>query len=57
MLTVAALLLLLVTFEIWLPLAFIFAAIKLVTSFSIGAAWQAFKSVPLWIWDFVHNLF
>ena len=40
--------------EIWLPLAFIFALIKLVTTFSLVAAWEAFKSVPVWIWDFIN---
>jgi hypothetical protein len=48
-----AVVLLVMTIELWLPLAFIFGAIKLVISFSLGEAWLAFKGVPLWIWDFV----
>ncbi len=51
-LTIIAMILL---FEIWLPLAFIFGFIKLVTSFSLVAAWEAFKSVPVWIWDFINS--
>lgn len=46
---------LILLFEIWLPLAFIFGLIKLATSFSLGAAWEAFKSVPVWIWDFINT--
>ncbi|WP_370285095.1 hypothetical protein [Pseudooceanicola nanhaiensis] len=51
--TVFAFLVVLLTCELWIPLAFLFGAIELVTTFSIGAAWDAFASVPVWIWDFV----
>lgn len=50
-----AVIVLILAFELWLPLAFIFGAIKLVATFSPSAAWEAFKSVPIWIWEFVHS--
>lgn len=53
--TVLAVIVLILTFELWVPLAFIFGAIKLVATFSLSAAWEAFKSVPIWVWDFVHS--
>lgn len=53
--TGVAILVLVLAFELWLPLAFIFGAIKLVATLSIEAAWQAFVGVPGWIWDFVHS--
>ena len=55
--TILAVIVLILTFELWVPLAFIFGVIKLVTAFSLSAAWEAFKSVPIWIWDFVHSVF
>jgi hypothetical protein len=55
MATFLAVVLLVMTIELWLPLAFIFGAIKLMTSFSLAESWLAFKGVPLWIWDFVHS--
>ena len=53
--TILAGFVLLFAFELWVPLAFIFGAIKLVTTFSLSMAWGATKSVPIWIWDFVHS--
>lgn len=50
-----AVIVLILAFELWVPLAFIFGAIKLVATFSLSAAWEASKSVPIWIWDFVHS--
>ena len=50
---ILALIALILTSALWLPLAFIFSLIKLVTTFSLSAAWSAFKSVPIWIWVFV----
>ena len=55
--TILAVIVLILTFELWVPLAFIFSVIKLVATFSLSAAWEAFKSVPIWIWDFVHSAF
>lgn len=52
--TALAIVVLILSFELWLPLAFLFGIIRLVTALSINAAWEAFKSVPIWIWDFVH---
>lgn len=53
--TILAVIVLILAFEAWVPLAFIFGTIKLVTTFSLSAAWEAFKSVPVWIWDVVHK--
>ena len=53
--TILAWIVLILAAEAWVPLAFIFGAIKLATTFSLSAAWEAFKSVPIWIWDFVHS--
>lgn len=50
-----AVIVLILTFEFWLPLAFVFGAIRLVATFSHSAAWEAFKGVPVWIWEFVHS--
>lgn len=55
--TILAVLVLVLTVELWFPIALVFGFLKLVTSFSIFLAWDAFKSVPMWIWDFVHSLF
>jgi hypothetical protein len=55
--TIIAVIVLILTVELWLPLAFVFGFIKLVTSFSLAMAWIAMKSVPIWIWDFVHSVF
>lgn len=52
---VLAVIVLILASELWLPLAFLFGAIKLVTTFSLGVAWAAFKSVPIFIWDFIHT--
>lgn len=52
--TILAVIFLMASSEVWVPLAFLFAVIKLVTTFSLTAAWEAFKSVPIWIWDFIH---
>lgn len=52
-----AIIVLILAVELWVPLAFIFGIIKLVTTVSLSAAWEAFKSVPIWIWDFVHSAF
>ena len=54
--TIVALILLAVTIEVWFPVATIWGIIKLIFTFSISAGWEAFKSVPLWIWSFVNNL-
>jgi hypothetical protein len=54
MATVLAVIVVVLTFELWVPLAFIFSAIKLLATFSLSAAWNAFKSVPVWIWDFTY---
>lgn len=53
--TIAAIVVLLVTMELWVPLAFLFGVIKLFATLSISEAWEAWKSVPIWIWDFVHS--
>lgn len=50
-----AIIVLVLAFEVWLPLAFIFGTIKLLVTFSLSAAWEAFKSVPIWIWEYVHS--
>ena len=55
--TILALIVVVLSVEIWLPLAVIFGFLKFVVTFSITEGWIAFKSVPLWIWDFVHGLF
>jgi hypothetical protein len=52
--TVAAVAVLILALELWVPLAFLFGAIKLVATLSLSAAWGATKSVPIWIWDFIH---
>ena len=48
-----AVVILVLSIELWLPLAFLFGGIKLLATFSIIAAWEAFRSVPTWIWDFI----
>lgn len=53
--TVVAVVVLIIASEVWVPLAFLFGAIKLVTTLSLSAAWEAMKSAPIWIWDFVHT--
>lgn len=53
--TVVAVVVLILALELWIPLAFIFGAVKLVTTLSLSAAWEAMKSVPTWIWDFIHT--
>ena len=55
--TIIGVLVLILSAELWGPLAFIFAVIKLVATFSFIVAWEAFKSVPIWIWDFTLSLF
>lgn len=55
--TLIALIVVVLSIEIWLPLAAIFGFLKFIVTFSVAEGWFAFKSVPLWIWDFVHNLF
>lgn len=52
-----AIIVLIITIELWFPLALLFGSLKLILTLSLSAAWVAFKSVPIWIWDFVHNLF
>jgi hypothetical protein len=56
MITFLAIVVLIVTFELWLPLAFLFGAIRLLATFSVGSAWEAMKSVPMWVWDFTHSV-
>ena len=53
--TIVCVLVIILTSELWVPLAFVFGAIKLVTTFSLAAAWAALKSVPIWIWDFTNS--
>jgi hypothetical protein len=54
MITAFAIFVILASFEIWLPVAGLFFLLKLVTSFSLSAAWEAFVSVPMWIWYLFH---
>jgi hypothetical protein len=55
--TFIAVVILLLTSEIWVPLAVLWGFANLVFTLSIGATWMAAKSIPLWIWDFVHSWF
>lgn len=55
--TIVAVFIMIFTAELWLPLAFFFGLLKLITTFSISAAWDAAKSVPAWVWDFAISLF
>lgn len=52
-----AIIILIITIELWFPIALIFGFLKFLLTLSFSAGWVAFKSVPIWIWDFVHNLF
>ena len=54
---ILAIIVLIITSQFWIPLAFLLGILKLIFTFSFSAAWIAFKSVPIWIWDFVHELF
>ena len=55
--TIIAIIIMVLAVELWLPLAAIFGLLKFAFTFSVTESWIAFKSVPLWIWDFVHGLF
>lgn len=57
MATFLAVVVLMLTAELWMPLAVIFGVIKLLATFSISAAWEATKSVPIWVWDFAQSAF
>lgn len=54
--TILSLLALAFTILLWIPAAGILGGLELVTTFSLSAAWEEFKSVPILIWDFVHYL-
>lgn len=54
--TIVAIIVLILSSELWIPLAILFGFLKLIFSFSLIAAWDSGVSVPIWIWDFVHNL-
>ena len=54
---IISLIILLVTIQIWGPIATLYGIFKLLFTLSISAAWEAWKSVPGWIWDFVHSVF
>jgi hypothetical protein len=45
-----------ITVELWLPIAGLFGVIKLIVTFSISQGWEAFKSVPMWVWDTSYSL-
>jgi hypothetical protein len=54
---ILAIIVLIITSQLWIPLAFLLGFLKLIFTFSLSAAWIAFKSLPILIWDFVHELF
>lgn len=45
-----------ITVELWLPIAGLFGVVKLIVTFSISQAWEAFKAVPIWVWDTSYSL-
>lgn len=53
--TAVSVIVLIIASELWVPLSFLFGAITLATTLSLSATWEAMKSVPFWIWDFVHT--
>jgi hypothetical protein len=55
MATALAVIVMVLTVQLWVALAFVFGAVKFLATFSLSAAWAAFKSVPVWIWDFTYT--
>ena len=53
---IVAVIIIVITIELWLPIAGLFGLIKFIVSFSISQAWEAFKAVPIWVWDMSYSL-
>ena len=51
-----ALVIIVITLEMWLPIAGLLAFFKLVVTFSVSQAWITFKSVPIWVWDTSYSI-
>ena len=53
---IIAVVIIVITVELWLPIAGLFGLIKLIVTFSISQAWEAFKAVPVWVWDTSYSI-
>jgi hypothetical protein len=56
MVFLAAIIIIVLTVEMWLPIAVIMGILKLIFTLSLSLAWEAFKAVPIWVWDTTYSV-
>jgi hypothetical protein len=56
MVFMAAIVIIVLTVEMWLPIAAIMGILKLIVTFSLSQGWEAFKAVPFWVWDTTYSI-
>ena len=56
MVFIVAIIIIVLTVELWLPIAAIMAVLRLIFTFSLNQAWEAFKAVPVWVWDTTYSV-